>query len=308
VSALATRAEDYVRLRRAFGAKLTETAPMLTAFTAYLDGCAQATVTIDAALAWAARGAPSRAQLARRLAVIRGFAEYVQAFDPATEVPPGHLLPAGPTRTTPHIYTDDQVTALLAAARDRRPELHGAALATLIGLMAAAGLRTGEALRLDRDDLDLGAGTLAIRDSKYGKSRRIPLHPTTVAALDEYATLRDRHIPQPVDTTVLLSTRGRRISPAMLHRWFPAVRAEVGIVASPGSRPPRLYDLRHTFAVRTLSDWHTAGVDVRRQLPVLSTYLGHANPDNTYWYLQATPELMNVLADRAAAHLDGDQQ
>jgi integrase/recombinase XerD len=194
---------------------------------------------------------------------------------------------------------------LIAAARRLRPVLHGAGLAVVIGLMAAAGLHTGETLRLDRDDLDCTVGTLAIRKSKWGKSRRIPLHPSTVTVLNDYATLRDEICPQPVDPALLISATGTRLRRDTLHRGFALVRAEAGIVSPPGQRPARLYDLRHTFAVRTLTDWHAAGLDVQQQLPVLSTYLGHVNPDNTYWYLQAVPELMSVLVDRLQRFLDG---
>lgn len=308
MTALADRAEEYVRLRRAFGAKLVGAAPLLASFTAFLDTRGETTVTVDAAVAWASQDpAANRMQVARRIAVVRGLAAYLQAFDPATEIPPGHLLPASSTRTAPHVYSDQQIVTLLHAARTLQPELHGAGLATLIGLMAAAGVRTGEVLRLDRGDFDPIAATLTIRDSKWGKSRRIPLHPSTRVALDEYAALRDRYVREPLDAALLLSARGARITSAMLYRWFPAVRTAAGIVGEPGQRPARLYDLRHTFAVHTLRDWHAAGVDVRRHLPVLSTYLGHVNPDNTYWYLQAVPELMSVLADRLTAYLDGGQ-
>jgi integrase/recombinase XerD len=308
VTALTSRAEDYLRLRRALGTKLTDNGPLLASFTSYLDERAETVVTVNTTLAWAARDQPaSRSQLARRIAVVRGFAAYLRAFDPATEVPPGYLLPAGPTRAAPHIYTEQEIVALIGAARRLLPELHGAGLATLIGVMATAGLRTGEALRLDRDDVELTTGTLSILKSKWGKSRRIPLHASAVNALDDYLVVRDRCVRRPVDPALLMSSRGARLTPAMLHRWFPVVRADARIMAGPGQRPPRLYDLRHTFAVRTLQDWHAAGIDVRRQLPVLSTYLGHVNPNNTYWYLQATPELMGVLADRVAAYLDGGQ-
>ena len=306
MTALAQRAEDYLRLRRALGAKLTGTAPLLASFTGYLDAHAHSRITVDATVAWACQPpAGSRALVARRLATVRGFAAYLSAFDPATEIVPTHLLPAGRTRTAPYIYSDAEVAALLDAARRLRPEVRGAGLATLIGLMAAAGLRTGEALRLDGDDFDPAAGTLSILKSKWGKSRRIPLHPSTVAALDDYTALAEP-VRQPGQTALLVSPRGTRINPAVLHRWFPAVRADAGIATPAGQRAPRLYDLRHTFAVHTLRDWHAAGIDVRRQLPVLSTYLGHVNPDNTYWYLQAVPELMSVLADRVAAYLEAD--
>ena len=304
MTALAERAEDYLRLRRALGAKLTDTAPLLVSFTGYLHERGQTVITVNATLAWACQPpAASRAQMARRIAAVRGYATYLAAFDSATEVPPTHLLPAGPTRTPPYIYSDAEIVALLDAARRRQPA-RGAGLATLVGLMAATGLRTGEALRLDADNVDPAAGTLTILKSKWGKSRRIPLHPSTVTALDDYIVLADQ-IRRPGETALLLSAHGMRISPAVLHRWFPVVRADAGITGPAGCRPPRLYDLRHTFAVRTLTDWHAAGIDVRRQLPVLSTYLGHVNPDNTYWYLQAVPDLMSVLADRVAAYLDG---
>jgi integrase len=306
VSTLAERAQDYLRLRRALGAKLTDTGGLLASFTGYLHARGQTVITVNDTLAWACRPpAASRAQVARRVAAVRGFATYLAAFDPATEIAPTHLLPAGPTRTAPYIYSDAEIVALIDAAR-RRQRSGGAGLATLVGLMAAAGLRTGEALRLDRDNVDSAAGTLTILKSKWGKSRRIPLHPSTVAALDDYTGLADR-IRRPAETALLLSAHGTRISPAVLHRWFPVVRADAGIAGPAGCRPPRLYDLRHTFAVHTLTDWHAAGIDVRRQLPVLSTYLGHVNPDNTYWYLQAVPELMSVLADRLTAYLDGGQ-
>jgi integrase len=306
VTALGARAQDYLRLRRALGAKLTDTEPLLVSFTGYLDQRTESTVTVNAAVAWA--GQPtvvSRALVARRLAAVRGFAAYLRAFDATTEIPPTHLLPAGPARTTPHIYSDAEVVALIAAARQRQLGPGGAGLATLIGVMAAAGLRTGEALRADRDDLDPVAGVLSILKSKWGKSRRIPLHPSAVAALNDY-TIRIERVRRPGEAALLLSARGIRITPAQLHRTFPALRADAGITWQAGQRPPRLYDLRHTFAVNTLRDWHAAGVDVRAQLPVLSTYLGHVNPNNTYWYLQAVPELMSVLADRVAAYLDGD--
>jgi integrase/recombinase XerD len=177
----------------------------------------------------------------------------------------------------------------------------------VIGLMATAGLRTGEALRLDRTDVDPVAGTLTIVKSKWGKSRRIPLHPSTTDALLDYGRLRDREVPTPGDRSLLLHRRGTRIPPSTLQTWFANARTDANIPCLPGHRRPRAYDLRHTFAVHTLRDWHAAGLDVRQHLPVLSSYLGHVNPDNTYWYLQAVPELMNVLADRLNRYLATDE-
>lgn len=307
MTALADRAEEYLQLRRALGAKLLDVDPLLVSFTGFVERRGEMVVTINTTLAWATEDPEaSRARIARRISVVRGFASYLHAFDPATQVPPGHLLACGPTRTAPHIYSDDEISALLAAANLLEPQLHAAALRTLIGLMAAAGLRTGEVLRLDRQDFDASAETLTIVKSKWGKSRRIPLHPTTTNALQDYGRLRDQELPRPSDPALLLTRRGTRITPSTLHPWFAQARTAAGIPCQPGQRRPRAYDLRHTFAVHTLRDWHAAGLDVRQQLPVLSSYLGHVNPDNTYWYLQAVPELMNVLADRLAHYFDGD--
>lgn len=309
MTALAERAQEYLTLRRALGTKLTEAGPVLASFTDYLQARGEHVVTINAVIAWAtADPEASRHRIARRISMVRGFASYLHAFDPATQIPPTHLLACGPTRTAPHIYTDTEIDALFAAAGQMQPELHAKALQTLIGLMASTGLRTGEVLRLDRSDFDPTAGTLTIVKSKWGKSRRIPLHPSTTQALLDYSALRDRLLPHPSDPALLLHRRGTRIASSTLQPWFAHARTTAEIPCRAGHRRPRAYDLRHTFAVHTLRDWHLAGLDVRQQLPVLSSYLGHVNPDNTYWYLQAVPELMTVLADRLTHYLDGTDE
>lgn len=181
-------------------------------------------------------------------------------------------------------------------------------MATLIGLMSATGLRTSEALHLNRADIDLAGGLLVVRYTKYGKTRRLPLHPRTVTALGDYDRQRDRLCPHPPDSSFLLAADGSRLGQRPVAPTFRRLQTEVGISVPVGQRTPRLHDLRHSFAVATLRDWHTAGLDVQQQLPQLSAYLGHINPAHTYWYLQAVPELMAVLANRLEAYLDPDGQ
>jgi integrase len=232
--------------------------------------------------------------------MVRRFASYLLAFDDNTQVPPVDLVHAPQARTTPYLYSPDEIAALITAARRLQPELRGATIATAIGLMAATGLRTGEVLALDHGDIDLTAAMLTVRDSKWHKSRHVPIHHTVVAALDRYRDLRDRTVPTPGTDALLVSVTGARLRIGELTARFRGLRDDLGIQAPPFRRPPRLYDLRHGFAVSTLVDWHAAGDDVQARLPILSTYLGHLNPASTYWYLQAAPELLGVVAQRVA--------
>lgn len=303
MTALAAAAADYLAFRRAFGHKLTGHERMLTDFVAHLDRVGAGTVTINTAIAWA--GAPaglSPRRVAVRLSVTRRFAQYLVAFDPATEVPPVHLLRTGTTRSAPYIFTGAEVQALMTAASQLAPPLFAASFATLIGLMASTGLRTMEVVRLDRSDFCPDAaegGRLLVRQTKFGKTRQLPLHPSTSAALREYLTRRDRLRPDPHDDAFFLARNGQRL--IHVGTTFTQLLREVGISVPAGRRRPVAHDLRHTFAVNTLREWHAAALDVEPLLPALSTYLGHSNPAHTYWYLQAVPELMVVLADRLAA-------
>lgn len=302
MSALAAAAQDYLGIRRALGVKLVGPGRLLADYIAHLDAHDLGTVTVASAVDWASAPAGiTRAQIAVRLSVARGFARYLTAFDPSTEIPPADLLHGAVQRRTPFLFTDEQVTALMAAAGRLSPPLRAATFGTLIGLMAATGLRTAEARQLDRDDVDLIHGTLTVRCSKYGKTRQIPLHPSTTAAVAGYLRRRDQLCPNPLDASLLITPTGGRLP--NLGDTFRQLLAQVGIQAPPGRRAPRLHDLRHGFAVATLRDWHAAGQDVQRHLPALSTYLGHVNPAHTYWYLQAVPELMAVLADRVETSL-----
>jgi integrase/recombinase XerD len=297
LSPLAEAARDYLIFRRALGHQLEQHGRLLDQFVAYLAEHEHGTVTVNAALAWAGGDATrSRSQVAVRLSAVRSFATYQAAFDPATQIPPKHLVAGGVQRRTPYVFSTAQIAALMAAAARLRPPLRAASFQTLIGLMAATGLRTGEALRLDRDDVDTEGGLLLIRYSKYGKTRRIPVHASTSSALAHYAVERDRLCPHTTQDSFLISPSGGRMS--NVSETFRPLLADVGIAVPAGRRAPRLHDMRHAFAVATLRDWHAANVDVQQALPGLSAYLGHVNPDHTYWYVQAIPELMAVLVGR----------
>ena len=236
----------------------------------------------------------------QRLSVVRGFARWLQPFDPATQVPPADLLAYRRTRPVPYVFFDADIDALLAAVPVvLRHPLRVVTHRTLFGLLAATGMREGEAIGLDRDDVDLDAGYLTIRDAKFNKSRQIPLHSSAGAALRDYAGLRDRLCPRPASSSFFISVRGRRLTGRRVYAVFSRLVEEAGLASRGGSRRPRVHDLRHGFAVTTLLRWYRDdGCDVAAKMPLLSAYLGHVNPSSTYWYLQSVPELMAVVAKR----------
>lgn len=309
MSSLHQAVEDYLRIRRALGHKLANAGRLLPRFADYLESVGAETVTIEHALRWATM--PSGAnpvywQL--RLSVVRGFARYLQTIDPTAEVPPSGLLPAaiGGRRPTPYVYCDDEIAALIAAAgrwRRWRSRLGSQTLQTLIGLLAVTGMRIGEAIRVDRDDLDLAHERLLVRNSKFGKSRQLPLHPSTVKALREYLDLRDQVHPHVQTEALLITATGKRLDRRYVEWQFAQLRRRVGLTPRPGCRPARLHDVRHTFAVRTMLDSYRTGGDVQARLAQLATYLGHADPGASYWYLSSAPELLALAAARLEAHL-----
>lgn len=306
MSELRSALEDYLTIRRAMGFKLERAGRLLADFVGYLGNAGVDTITTEAALAWAtlpANGASS--WWAQRLSVVRGFARHLHSIDSAHEVPPADLLPDRSHRATPFLYSDADIAALMAAARGFRSPLRAITLETLVGLLAATGLRIGEALRLDRNDVDLSEGVLTIRDSKFGKSREVPLHATTIEALGDYARRRDRLCPRPTTPAFFVSTAGSRLLYCNAHSaWLELVRG-AGLKRRSARCRPRLHDLRHSFAVRTLLGWYRDGVDVQARMPALSTYLGHVHPANTYWYLSAAPELLHLVAARLD-QIDGE--
>ena len=296
--------DEYLATRRAFGTRLVEDERLLRSFLAFLAQRQLARITTRLALQWASE--PSRTQLAyqaRRLRSVRAFARYAHAADARHEVPPAGLLPAQPRRATPYIYSDKQIAGLVAAARQLRGStpLRAATHATLLALLAVTGMRSSEPLRLDRDDVDLLSGVLTVRNTKFGAFRCLPVHRSTCEALQAYALLRDRTCPLPATRAFFLSDRGTRITQGNLERIFRKLSKQVGLRDPSASRGPRLHDIRHSFAVGTLLRWYREGCDVEQRLPRLATYLGHVQVSDTYWYLTATPELLQLAARRLPA-------
>jgi integrase/recombinase XerD len=301
MSALRAGAEEYLAMRRALGFKLTTQGRHLMSFVAFCEDRSAEHVTADLAVEWATRtlrGSGNEVYQARRLDVVRIFARHLQALDPATEVPPDDVLSRRYLRIRPYLYSPAEIAALMDTAGALRPALRAATWRTLIGLLAVTGMRQGEACRLLRDDTSLETGTLVIRDSKFGKSRLVFLHPTTVTALRSYERARDRAFPEPEATTFFVNSRGGPLDGHNLPHTFAPLAAAAGIRVPPGQRAPRLHDLRHVFTVATLLDWYRDGGDVQARLPLLSTWLGHVDPKSTYWYLQAVPELLALAAGR----------
>jgi len=289
---------DYLELRRGLGFKLEKEARLLADFAGFAERAGIGTVTVDAAVSWAVLPAGATpVWIAQRLGMVRQFARYLHTVDADAEIPPVGLLPARTARATPFLYSLADIAALITAARALPHPLRAATFATLIGLLSATGMRGGEAMRLDRHDVDWEQGALTVRDSKFGKSRLLPLHASTVDALADYRVQRERLCPSPTTASFLVSTSGARLCHATVQPTFRQLLRQAGVRQTPGARP-RLHALRHSFAVRTLLGWYQDGQDVQARIPVLSTYLGHVDPGATYWYLSAAPELLALAADR----------
>ncbi len=300
-------AEDYLALRRSFGYRLTGHDRPLADFVAYLDRAGLDTVTAESALAWAIESGTTPLRHAQRLSIARGFATYLHALDPRNEVPPRDLLPEGRRRVPPHIYTAGELAGLMVESRRLQPPLRAATIETVIGLLVVTGMRSGEAVRLDRGHVDLGTGRLRIIKTKFDKSRELALHPSTVEALKAYGHLRDRRRPCPATDGFFVSSTGRRLSQASLERSFAELVRRAALEPAAGSRArrPRPHDVRHSFAVATLIRWHRTGQDVQALLPALSAQLGHVDPASTYWYLTAVPELLALASKRVQAARKG---
>jgi len=299
---LRARTEEYLRIRRALGFKLEDHARLLPAFIDHLERIAAATPTIEAAVEWATE--PQGVQPYRwkqRLTVVRGFLRYLHGLDPAVPVPPRDLLAYRRRRPTPYVMSTGDITGLLDAASQRPRPLSAATYHTLFGLLAATGMRVGEAVGLDIDDVDLDAGVITIRQAKYRKQRRIPIEGTTVAALRDYAQLRQQWCPHPKTSSFFVSSRAGAITTRRARAMF-ARLVDVAGLEPRGGALPRVHDLRHSFTVATLIDWYRDGADVAARMPLLSAYLGHVGPSSTYWYLQATPELLAVAAQWLQHH------
>jgi len=295
---------DYLALRRALGYRLARPEKLLGQFLDYLEQIDESIITVATALDWARLPAGGTSNWwAYRLSAVRGFATYLHALDPAHEVPAADLLPQRPLRANPYLYSGSDIAALIAATGTLRTPLRQATFATLIGLLTVTGLRVGEAIALDRGDLDLTAGQLLIRHGKFGKTRELALHPSTVEALRRYQRLRDRSAPATGTSALFVSTAGTRLIYCNVHNAFHRLVRIAGLAPRSGSSRPRIHDLRHSFAVASMLDAYAAGQDGQTRLTLLSTWLGHVHPGSTYWYLSASPELMAVAGQRLETHL-----
>lgn len=304
---LRAAAGEYLAIRRAVGFKLERAEHLLFDFVEFMESEGTARITSELALRWATLPAEATPGWWRsRLCVVRCFARHVSALDPTTEVPPTDLFPrvnAGSARATPYLYSATELAALLAAARSIRSPLAAATCETLLGLLAVTGMRVGEALRLDGDDLDWSRGLLTVRDSKFDRSRQVPLHNTTLDALRAYARVRDERFRQPRSSSFFVSRSGGRLSYRGVNWHFERLVRKAGLQPRSARCRPRLHDFRHGFACATLEDWYRSGVDVQPRLPLLSTYLGHIDPASTYWYLSGKPELLALAAKRLESSL-----
>lgn len=298
MSRLRQAAADYLAVRRALGFKLSGYDSMLEDFLDHLERSEETTVTVQAALAWAIAPADgSCSYWSSRLSAVRGFARYLQGIDPTVEVPQVDLLTCRRERRDPYLYSPSDVARLVAAAASLRPALRGATYEALFGLLACSGMRVGEVIALDRENVDLRAGMVEINDAKFRKHRELPLHRTAVAALCRYADVRDQLCPRPKVPSFFVSMRGTRLLYVCINEVFRSLVADLGL-AAPGASPPRIHGLRHRFATATLEDLHRSGVDPEGMLPVLSAYLGHGDPAWTYVYLDGSPELLSLAAER----------
>jgi len=304
VSALVGYLQDYLAARRALGVKLVGAELRLRRFVEFMDRRGATRVTYPLALEWAMRPPATHPTWALRFTDVRGFTRYLHTRDSRNELMPWRVL-AFPHRAKPYIYTQAEITRLLEAALALPPvtALRRFTYHTLFGLLAATGMRIGEILTLKRSDVDLGQGIITIRETKFGKTRLVPLHRTTRGALTRYAERRDAHIRPPRSDYFFVAERGGRLLHAFVWRVFILLSRQLGLRAKTAHRGPRLHDFRHRFAVQTLVNGYRAGESVEHLLPALSTYLGHACVRDTYWYLSACPELMGHAVRRLERHL-----
>ena len=310
MSGLRELMDGYLATRRALGVKLVAPGKTLDAFVGWMEDAGEPTIRRDLATAWAAQF--SRGTVLERLNYVRQFAEHVAWFDPATEVPVLDGRPYGAHRPRPLIFTDEQINTMLAAAGRLTPRVRAASWQTLLGLLTVTGMRISEARNLNDGDISAdesgdGSGWARVTDTKFGKSRLVPLHPTTMIAIHRYQRLRDRTFPVPTTTAVFVARRGTRIARSTAGNTFREIREAAGLAGGPTEPAARLHDFRHSFATTTLIGHIRAGGDVDAMMPVLSAFLGHIGPEATYWYLSNTPELAAALAERIQARGCGDE-
>lgn len=297
---MAAKVEAYLTLRRGLGFRLHIEGRMLQQFAVFADESGhRGPLTTELALRWArAVTSTDRLYWARRLEVVRCFARHLAAIEPDSEIPPRGLLGPAHRRTLPYIFSKTELHRLMAAAGQLGPpgSLRPHTYRALIGILASCGLRISEALHLARSNADLACERLIIRETKFRKTRLVPLHPTAIAALQTYVSVRDRAVPTSASNRFFVNDRGVGLPYSTVRTVFRKLCDGLGITR-PGRRP-RLHDLRHTFACRRVEAWYEAGGDLAHAVSALSVYLGHAKVTDTYWYLTATPDLLAHAAAR----------
>lgn len=297
---------DYLATRRALGFKVEGLSKLLLSFVAFSEARGATRVQNDLAVEWAnatIKVPVHDALVARRMDAVRIFARYQHALDPATQIPPEAICNRRYQPKEPNVFSDSEVLALLTATETLSPRFKAVTWRTLIGLLAATGMRPGEACHLTLGDIDLNDGVLQVLETKFGKSRLVFIHPTTVTVLSSYLQVRREWVGNKPRAcpALFVSSRGTGLDPQKLGATFTQIVAAAGLATHPGHRPPRVHDLRHTFTVTTMLDWYRDGGDVQARLPLLSTWLGHVDPASTYWYLHAVPELLAHATDRLDA-------
>jgi integrase len=299
MSGLRSALECYLSMRQGLGYKYRDQARQLSEFVSFMEARKATTITTKLALAWATLPPRSDISSSMRLTTVRGFARHMASINPKTEVAPNGIFPQR-RRPKPYLYSEGEIEALLAAALALPPKdgLRRWTYHHLFGLIAVTGMRLSEVTGLQRGDVDLKDGVLTIRQGKFGKSRLIPLHPTTREALRSYAKRRDRHLGSRCCAHFFVAERGDRLVKQYVHPVFWRLSREIGLRRPGDSSGPRIHDLRHSFAVRSLLDWYRQGANVEQRLPILSTYLGHTCVRDTYWYLSACPDLMQEAVRR----------
>ena len=298
---LYTALDEYLSVRRVLGFKLRDEGTALPKFLHFMEKKGASYITPDLALQWAIQPQnvlPSH--WARRLTMVRIFAQFRSAKDRRTEIPPQGLLPYRYHRKTPYIYDDEEISRLLKAASHLQSAtaLRASTYTTLFGLLTCTGMRISEPIALDCKDVDLTQAILTVRGTKFGKTRLIPIHSSTVDKLIEYNQLRSRIFIRPKSPSFFISERGTRLTQCSVRYTFVKLSREIGLRAPHDSHGPRVHDMRHTFAVKTLLRWYQTGVDVERHIPKLATYLGHTHVNDTYWYISAVPELLSLATMR----------
>lgn len=292
---------NYLTIRRSLGFAMKREEKLLFQFISFLESQGLSYITTSAAINWAVQPTDCHpGNWRNRLLIIRRFAKHLQALDPRTEIPPSDALKYRYTRRTPHIFTNEEIVRLIKAAKQTRAPkgLWGLTFSTVFGLLAVTGMRIQEVVNLDRQDVDLKEGILTIRETKFRKSRIVPIHPSTTKVLRQYAESRDKIFPRLREGSFFVTEFGKRLKAKLVGKKYLHLSRKIGIRGPDGTLGPRLHDLRHTFAVRTMLTWYRSGENVAARTPELSTYLGHLNTATTYWYISAIPELLNFAAQK----------